>query len=176
MLYSFLISFVDDFTFLNVFKYITFRTGLSLMTSMFLIFIVGGPLINFLERKKITGPIREDGPEHHIFKKIGTPTMGGVLILIGILFGNFLWADLSNNYIWILLFVCSSFGILGAFDDYLKIKKGNSAGISYKLKLIIQIALSVITIFFLIKFTDHPLLKEETSLTSEQKKALSDDL
>ena len=160
MLYSFLISFVDDFTFLNVFKYITFRTGLSLMTSMFLIFIVGGPLINFLERKKITGPIREDGPEHHIFKKIGTPTMGGVLILIGILFGNFLWADLSNNYIWILLFVCSSFGILGAFDDYLKIKKGNSAGISYKLKLIIQIALSVITIFFLIKFTDHSSLKE----------------
>ena len=127
---------------------------------MFLIFIVGGPLINFLERKKITGPIRDDGPENHIIKKIGTPTMGGVLILIGILFGNFLWADLSNNYIWILLFVCSSFGILGAFDDYLKIKKGNSAGISYKLKLIIQIALSVITIFFLIKFTDHPLLKE----------------
>ncbi len=84
MLYSFLVSLVDQFTFLNVFKYITFRTGLALMTSMLLIFIIGGPLINFLEKKKITGPIREDGPEDHIVKKIGTPTMGGALILIGI--------------------------------------------------------------------------------------------
>ena len=160
MLYSFLVSLVDQFTFLNVFKYITFRTGLALMTSMFLIFIIGGPLINFLEKKKITGPIREDGPEDHIVKKIGTPTMGGALILIGILFGNFLWADLSNPYIWILLFVCSSFGLLGGFDDYLKIKKGNAAGVSYKVKLIVQIILSLVSILFLLKYTDHPYLNE----------------
>ena len=160
MLYSFLVSLVDQFTFLNVFKYITFRTGLALMTSMLLIFIIGGPLINFLEKKKITGPIREDGPEDHIVKKIGTPTMGGALILIGILFGNFLWADLNNPYIWILLFVCSSFGFLGAFDDYLKIKKGNAAGVSYKVKLIVQIILSLVSIFFLFKYTDHPYLNE----------------
>ena len=130
------------------------------MTSMFLIFIIGGPLINFLEKKKITGPIREDGPEDHIVKKIGTPTMGGALILIGILFGNFLWADLSNPYIWILLFVCSSFGLLGGFDDYLKIKKGNAAGVSYKVKLIVQIILSLVSILFLLKYTDHPYLNE----------------
>ena len=160
MLYSFLVSLVDQFTFLNVFKYITFRTGLALMTSMLLIFIIGGPLINFLEKKKITGPIREDGPEDHIVKKIGTPTMGGALILIGILFGNFLWADLSNPYIWILLFVCSSFGLLGGFDDYLKIKKGNAAGVSYKIKLIVQIILSLVSILFLLKYTDHPYLNE----------------
>ena len=160
MLYSFLVSLVDQFIFLNVFKYITFRTGLALMTSMFLIFIIGGPLINFLEKKKITGPIREDGPEDHIVKKIGTPTMGGALILIGILFGNFLWADLSNPYIWILLFVCSSFGLLGGFDDYLKIKKGNAAGVSYKVKLIVQIILSLVSILFLLKYTDHPYLNE----------------
>jgi len=160
VLYSFLVSLVDQFTFLNVFKYITFRTGLALMTSMFLIFIIGGPLINFLEKKKITGPIREDGPEDHIVKKIGTPTMGGALILIGILFGNFLWADLNNPYIWILLFVCSSFGLLGGFDDYLKIKKGNAAGVSYKVKLIVQIILSLVSIFFILKYTDHPYLNE----------------
>jgi len=160
VLYSFLVSLVDQFTFLNVFKYITFRTGLALMTSMLLIFIIGGPLINFLEKKKITGPIREDGPEDHIVKKIGTPTMGGALILIGILFGNFLWADLNNPYIWILLFVCSSFGLLGGFDDYLKIKKGNAAGVSYKVKLIVQIILSLVSILFLLKYTDHPYLNE----------------
>jgi len=160
VLYSFLVSLVDQFTFLNVFKYITFRIGLALMTSMLLIFIIGGPLINFLEKKKITGPIREDGPEDHIVKKIGTPTMGGALILIGILFGNFLWADLTNPYIWVLLFVCSSFGFLGAFDDYLKIKKGNSAGVSYKIKLIVQIILSLVAILFLFKYTEHPYLED----------------
>ena len=85
MLYQFLLNFVDTFTFLNVFKYITFRTGLSLFTSLIIVLIIGGPFINFFSNKKILNPIRDDGPEDHIIKKIGTPTMGGVIILFGLL-------------------------------------------------------------------------------------------
>ena len=121
MLYNFLISLIDQFSALNVFRYLTFRTGLSVMSSMVIVFLIGGPFIKFIESHKITGPIREDGPLSHVVKKVGTPTMGGILILIGILFSTLLWADLNNSYIWVLLFVATSFGLLGALDDYLKI-------------------------------------------------------
>ena len=87
MLYQFLLNFVDTFGFLNVFKYLTFRTGLSVMTSLIIVFLIGAPLIKYFSDKMITGPIRQDGPIDHIIKKVGTPTMGGLLILIGILFG-----------------------------------------------------------------------------------------
>ena len=154
MLYNFLISLIDQFSALNVFRYLTFRTGLSVMSSMIIVFIIGGPFIRFIESHKITGPIRDDGPIGHIVKKVGTPTMGGLLILIGILFGTLLWADLNNSYIWVLLMVATSFGILGAIDDYLKIKHRNSRGISSKMKIILQIFLSLIAIYFLLKFGD----------------------
>ena len=136
MLYNFLISLVDQFSALNVFRYLTFRTGLSVMSSMLLVFLIGGPFIRFIESRKITGPIRDDGPIGHIIKKSGTPTMGGLLILIGILFGTLLWADLNNSYIWVLLMVATSFGLVGAVDDYLKIKNKNSRGISSRMKII----------------------------------------
>ncbi len=125
MLYNFLISLVDQFSALNVFRYLTFRTGLSVISSMAIVFLIGGPFIKFIQSHKITGPIREDGPIDHIIKKVGTPTMGGLLILIGILFGTLLWADLSNPYVWVLLMVVTSFGLLGFIDDYLKIKRKN---------------------------------------------------
>ena len=80
MLYQFLLNFVDTFSFLNVFKYLTFRTGLSVMTSMLIVFLIGGSFIKFFELHKITGPIREDGPTDHLIKKVGTPTMGGLLL------------------------------------------------------------------------------------------------
>ena len=159
MLYSFLISLVDQFSVFNVFGYLTFRTGLSVISSLIIIFLIGGPFIKFIESRKIAGPIREDGPTDHIVKKVGTPTMGGVLILIGILFGTLLWADLSNSYIWVLLFVVTSFGLLGAIDDYLKIKHSNSRGISSGIKIIFQIFLSLIAVFLLIKFGDENHLK-----------------
>ena len=160
MLYNFLISLVDQFSALNVFRYLTFRTGLSLMSSMTIVFLIGGPFIKFIESRKITGPIRDDGPSEHIIKKVGTPTMGGLLILIGILFGTLLWADLKNSYIWILLFVVTSFGLLGAFDDYLKIKRGNSKGISSWMKIFFQIFLSMIAVFILIKYGDNDHLRK----------------
>ena len=159
MLYNFLISLVDQFSALNVFRYLTFRTGLSVMSSMIIVFLIGGPFIRFIESHKITGPIREDGPIDHIVKKVGTPTMGGVLILIGILFGTFLWSDLSNSYIWVLLFVVTSFGLLGAIDDYLKIKQNNSRGIPSWLKFILQIILSLIAVFLLINNVEDEHLR-----------------
>ena len=79
MLYQFLLNFVDTFSFLNVFKYLTFRTGLSVFTSLLIVLIIGGPFIKFFSNQKIFNPIRDDGPEDHILKKIGTPTMGGVI-------------------------------------------------------------------------------------------------
>ena len=81
MLFSFLTSLIDIFSFLNVFKYITFRIGLSVVTSLIIIFLIGNPLINYFAKKQITGPIRQDGPIDHIIKKSGTPTMGGLMIL-----------------------------------------------------------------------------------------------
>ncbi len=157
MLYNFLISFVEEFSALNVFRYLTFRTGLAVMSSMIIVFLIGGPFIKFIESHKITGPIRDDGPIGHIVKKVGTPTMGGVLILIGILFGTLLWADLKNSYIWVLLMVSTSFGVLGAIDDYIKIKQNNSRGISSGMKIISQIVLALIAIFLLIQYgyNDH---------------------
>ena len=138
MLYSFLTSLVDTFSFLNVFKYITFRIGLSVVTSLVIIFLIGNPLINYFSKKQITGPIRQDGPIDHIIKKSGTPTMGGLMILIGIIVSTLMWADLTNVYIWIVLFVCTGLGLLGFVDDYLKIKFKNSSGINAKLKFLGQ--------------------------------------
>ena len=131
MLYSFILEFIDQYSFLNVFRYLTFRTGLAMFTSMVVVFLIGTPFINFFSTRKILDPIREDGPSDHIIKKIGTPTMGGVLILIGLFSGILLWGDLSNVYIWFLLLIVSSFGLLGAYDDYSKIKFQNSSGISF---------------------------------------------
>jgi len=152
MLYEFLISLIDQFSALNVFRYLTFRTGLSDISSMAIVFLIGGRFIKFIQFHKITGPIREDGPIDHIVKKVGTPTMGGLLILVGILFGTLLWADLKNPYIWVLLVVATSFGLLGAADDYLKIKRNNSRGISSSMKIICQIILSVFAVFLLLKY------------------------
>jgi len=159
MLYSFFLSLVDQFSALNVFRYLTFRTGLSVLSSMTIVFLIGGPFIKFIEFHKITGQIREDGPTDHIVKKVGTPTMGGVLILIGILFGTLLWADLSSYYIWVLLMVATSFGVLGAIDDYLKIKRKNTKGISSKMKIFWQIILALVAINLLVEYGDNEHLK-----------------
>ena len=147
MLYNFLLNFVDTFSFLNVFKYITFRTGLAVFTSLIIVLLIGNPFIQFFANKEITNPIRDDGPTDHIIKKIGTPTMGGVIILIGLIVSVLLWADLTNLYILFCLYIVSSFGLLGAYDDYKKIINSSSSGISFKFKLVVQI---LITIFGLI--------------------------
>tara|TARA_Y100001958_G_C21218977_1_gene544338 strand:- start:126 stop:1211 length:1086 start_codon:yes stop_codon:yes gene_type:complete len=160
MLFHFLTSLVEQYSFLNVFKYLTFRTGLSVMTSLLVVFIIGGPLIKIFSEKMITGPIRQDGPIDHIVKKSGTPTMGGVIILIGIITGTLLWADLKNIYVWILLFVSLGLGGLGFLDDILKIKFNNSSGLKSRYKFIGQLVIGSITLFILIKHSNHEFLFE----------------
>ena len=128
MLFSFLTSFIENYSFLNVFKYLTFRTGLSVITSLIVVFLIGGPLIKIFSKRQITGPIRQDGPIDHIIKKSGTPTMGGLIIIIGMISGTLLWADLNNIFIWTLIFVSLGLGVLGFIDDLFKIKFENSRG------------------------------------------------
>ena len=152
MLYNFLLNFVDIFSFLNVFKYITFRTGLAMFTSLIIVLLIGNPFIRYFANKDITNPIRDDGPSDHIIKKIGTPTMGGLIILTGLLISVLMWGDLKNIYIIFALYIAISFGLLGAYDDYRKIKFKNSSGISSKLKIMIQIIIAFIGIVFLTKF------------------------
>ena len=159
MLYSLISNFVEVFSVLNVFKYLTVRTGLAMFTSMFVVFLIGTPFINFFSAKQILDPIRKDGPSDHIIKKLGTPTMGGVLILIGLFSGIFLWGDLTSLYVWFLIFIVASFGLLGAYDDYRKIKYKNSVGVSFKFKIISQILIATIGIFFLDYYSDFNELK-----------------
>ncbi|MDA9084615.1 phospho-N-acetylmuramoyl-pentapeptide-transferase [Candidatus Pelagibacter sp.] len=155
MLYSVILELIEQYTFLNVFKYLTVRTGLAMFTSMIVVLLIGTPFIKFFSSRKILDPIREDGPTNHIVKKIGTPTMGGVLILLGLFSGILLWGDLSNNYIWFLLFIVTSFGLLGAYDDYKKIKLKNSYGISFRFKIIMQILIAIIGILILSHFSKN---------------------
>ena len=155
MLYQFLLNFVDLFGFLNVFKYLTFRTGLSVFTSLIIVLILGNPLIRFFSNQKILDPIRDDGPEEHIIKKIGTPTMGGAIILFGLIVSVLCWGDLSNINILFCLYIAISFGLLGALDDYKKIKHRNSVGISSKLKIILQILLAIIGVIFFTFLIDN---------------------
>ena len=159
MLYELLLNYVEVFTFLNVFKYITFRTGLAFFTSLLIALLIGGPFIRLFSNKKIFNPIREDGPSDHIIKKIGTPTMGGVIILLGLIISILLWADLSNIYILFCLYIVTSFGFLGAYDDYQKIRKNSSSGISSKLKMIMQIFLAMVGIIILTYFIEYEEFK-----------------
>ena len=155
MLYSLISELVDQYSFLNVFKYLTFRTGLAMFTSMAIVLLIGTPFINFFSARQILDPIREDGPTEHIIKKIGTPTMGGVLILIGLFSGILLWGDLSNYHIWFLLFIVTCFGLLGAYDDYQKIKFKNSSGISFRFKIIVQVLIALVGIVMLSHLSQH---------------------
>ena len=155
MLYQFLLNFVDNFGFLNVFKYITFRTGLSLFTALIIVLLIGGPFIRYFSNKKILNPIRDDGPQDHIVKKIGTPTMGGLIILFGLLVSVLLWGNLSNFSVLFCIYISVSFGLLGALDDYKKIKYNNSSGVSSKFKILSQIFLALLGVSFFIYFVDY---------------------
>ena len=105
----------------NVIRYITFRTGGAVMTALLVSFLIGPALIRWLKRKQREGqPIRLDGPESHLLTKKGTPTMGGVLILLALTTATLLWADLSNGYVWVVLIVTLGYGLIGFADDYLE--------------------------------------------------------
>ena len=140
-----LIYFSDGGDFFNLFRYITFRSGGAFFTALIFGFVFGQPLINFLKKRQGNGqPIRDDGPERHLKDKVGTPTMGGVLILGALVFSTLMWAKLSNPYIWIVLFVTVSFGLIGFFDDYQKVKKQNVNGISGSTRLILGLLVAAL--------------------------------
>ncbi len=155
MLYNILYPLANDFSFFNLFKYITFRTGGAFMTSLIICFIFGPMIIRKLKNIQTEGqPIREDGPKSHLTSKKGTPTMGGIMILLGIFFSTILWADISNPYISIVLFVTIALGIIGFLDDYKKLKYKNAyKGVSAKNKLMYQfliafIAMILVNLFY----------------------------
>lgn len=123
----------------NLFRYLTFRTGAAVLTALIICFVIGPFVIRSLRSRQKKGqPIRDDGPESHIVAKAGTPTMGGVMILISLAISTFLWADISNAYVWIVMGVTLSFGAIGFFDDYKKVTKQSSAGLSGKVKFLIE--------------------------------------
>jgi phospho-N-acetylmuramoyl-pentapeptide-transferase len=134
MLYE-LVQFSDVFGPLNVFRYITFRTGGAIMTALLFVFLFGPSIIDMLRVKQGKGqPIREDGPQSHLSKR-GTPTMGGLMILSGVLVSTLLWANWQSPYVWIVLGVTMSYGAIGFYDDYLKVTKQTASGFGGKARL-----------------------------------------
>jgi len=139
--------------FLNLLKYLTFRGGMGLITGFIVAVAMGSRFIRWMQARQGKGqPIRDDGIERHVIEKAGTPTMGGFMILAGIMVGTLLWADLSNIYVWVVLFVTGAYGALGFLDDYRKITRQTTDGVSGRMKLLIQVAVALVACFILIKF------------------------
>ncbi|WP_421699560.1 phospho-N-acetylmuramoyl-pentapeptide-transferase [Ancylobacter sp.] len=123
----------------NVFRYITFRTGGAIITALLFVFMFGPAIIALLRLKQGKGqPIRTDGPQSHLLTKKGTPTMGGLMIFSGLMVATLLWGNLSNPYVWVVLFVTTGFGLIGFYDDYLKVTKQTHNGLSGKSRLAIE--------------------------------------
>jgi phospho-N-acetylmuramoyl-pentapeptide-transferase len=141
MLYHLFFRFSSEFSAFNVFRYITFRTGAATLTALFIAFMVGPPLIRWLERMRVEQPIRDIGPDHQ--SKEGTPTMGGLLILLSLLVSVLLWSNLDNRFVWIVIGITSGYGLLGFIDDYRKVKEGHSGGISARAKLFWQTLMAI---------------------------------
>jgi phospho-N-acetylmuramoyl-pentapeptide-transferase len=144
-----LVELADNLQFFNLFRYITFRTGAALFTSALVVFLFGPAMIASLRVRQGKGqPIRADGPQTH-FKKAGTPTMGGLMILTGIVVSSLLWADLSNVYVVATLLVTLGFGAIGFYDDYLKVTKQTEKGFSGKARLGIEFLIAGIAVYFM---------------------------
>jgi phospho-N-acetylmuramoyl-pentapeptide-transferase len=157
-MFYWLTDFSNQVSFLNVFRYITFRTGGAVVTALVFVFLFGGPIIDMLRVRQGKGqPIRSDGPQSHLVTKIGTPTMGGLMILSGILVSTLLWANPLNPYVWIVLGVTLCFGMIGFYDDYLKVTKQSHAGISGRLRLAIEAVVAIVACVVLTKLGRPPI-------------------
>jgi len=164
MFYYFYTLWGHESVFFNLFRYITFRTAGALLTALLISFLCGPSLIRWLKSQQPHGqPIRDDGPASHLLTKKGTPTMGGSLILFALSLSTLLWANLTDGYVWILFMLTLGFGFMGALDDYLKLTKRSSKGLSGKKKLLLQIGLSAIATYGVMKLGD-PHLATSTSI------------
>lgn len=139
----------------RAFEFITMRVIMAALTALVVSFVLGPAMIRLLGEAKFGQPVRSEGPETH-FSKAGTPTMGGALILLSIALSTLLWADLSNRYVWIVFLVTLGFGLVGGIDDYLKLSKGNSKGLSARAKLLGQSGVAIIAAFWLYAVASTP--------------------
>lgn len=150
-MFTLLVGLSDQFQVFNVFRYITFRTGGSLITAAVIVFIFGPAIINWLRLRQGKGqPIRADGPQTH-FKKAGTPTMGGLMMLCGIIGSTLLWADITSVYVWVVIVVTLGFGAIGFYDDYLKVTKQSHLGLSGRARLGIEFVIAAIAAFVIMQ-------------------------
>src|SRR6266496_492764 len=142
---------------LNVFRYITFRTGGAMVTGALFVFLFGPWIIDHLRLRQGKGqPIRSDGPQSHLVSKVGTPTMGGLMILSGLVVSTLLWANLRNPYVWIVLGVTLGFGIVGFYDDYLKVTKQSHKGFSGSTRFIIEAIIAAAACMALVQLGRAP--------------------
>jgi phospho-N-acetylmuramoyl-pentapeptide-transferase len=145
---TWLSQFSNIFEPLNLFRYITFRTGGATATALFFVFFFGPRIIAALRLKQGKGqPIRDDGPQSHILLKTGTPTMGGLMILSGLIVSTVLWANLRNHFVWIVLLVMAGFGTIGFYDDLLKVTKQSHKGFSGRRRLALEVTIAAIACF-----------------------------
>src|SRR5271165_5309073 len=143
-------------TILNVFRYITFRTGGAVATGALFVFLFGPWIIDHLRIRQGKGqPIRTDGPQSHLTKK-GTPTMGGLMILSGLVVSTVLWANPLNPYVWIVLAVTLGFGIVGFYDDYLKVTKQSHSGFAGRIRLLLEGIIALVACYALVRLGREP--------------------
>jgi phospho-N-acetylmuramoyl-pentapeptide-transferase len=158
MLYALLLPLAGSIHAFNLFRYITFRAGGACLTALVISFWLGPKLIRQLKSLQRDGqPIRLDGPERHLIEKKGTPTMGGVLILIALGLSTLLWADLANGYVWATLMVMFGYGAIGFADDYLKLTRRNTKGVSGRAKLVAQAVIGLVAAIWITRLMPSPL-------------------
>jgi phospho-N-acetylmuramoyl-pentapeptide-transferase len=172
MLYHLLYPLRDKFFGFNVFRYITFRSAGAVLTALIVSFLLGPTMIAWLRRLKVGQQVRDDGPKTHLGKQ-GTPTMGGLLIITALVSSVLLWSDLTNKYVWVVLFATLAFGGIGFWDDYLKVVKKQSTGLRAYQKFGLQVAASLVVGIFLFKFSGD---REATYLSVPFMKSLFLDL
>ena len=158
MLFKLLVPLSDEISVFNLFRYLTFRTGGAVLTALVISFLFGPMIIRWLKERQGKGqPIRDDGPEHHLLTKQGTPTMGGFLILLALSVATLLWADLANPFVWAVLLVTIGFGLIGFADDYLKVVRSSSHGVPGKIKLAGEILIASLAMIWIAYATPAPL-------------------
>lgn len=157
MLFNLLAPLADQFILFNLFNSLTFRAGGAVVTALVVAFLFGPKIIGWLRQQQPEGqPIREDGPQSH-FKKAGTPTMGGFLILLAIIVSTLLWADLTNGYVWAVLLITVGFGAIGFADDYQKLTRSKSKGIPARARLLAEIIVAGVATLWIMHLTPSPL-------------------